>query len=165
MCCHRVGHNEIIGVMRVGCHAEGLGRDHWNEMLAYPRKPVAHWHPLLEAKKSEKEVSVWAPGPPQLMYLLLNLLLGSVSCSGRLGQPALTARAPALHPGPPPAPEQHRLRPSSSVGGPRPPDDPLPVCPTEEKHSPAAPLPVSPCLSLSSPSPRALQSNRSQTVR
>uniref|UniRef100_A0A3B4TIZ7 Synaptotagmin 6 n=2 Tax=Seriola dumerili TaxID=41447 RepID=A0A3B4TIZ7_SERDU len=50
-----VGHNEIIGVMRVGCSAEGLGRDHWNEMLAYPRKPIAHWHPLLESKKSEKE--------------------------------------------------------------------------------------------------------------
>nr|XP_023690723.1 synaptotagmin-6 [Paramormyrops kingsleyae] len=50
-----VGHNEIIGVCRVGCSAEGLGRDHWNEMLAYPRKPIAHWHPLQEAKKSEKE--------------------------------------------------------------------------------------------------------------
>ncbi|XP_064155316.1 synaptotagmin-6-like [Anguilla rostrata] len=50
-----VGHNEIIGVNRVGCSAEGLGRDHWNEMLAYPRKPIAHWHPLLEPKKSEKE--------------------------------------------------------------------------------------------------------------
>ncbi|XP_051967407.1 synaptotagmin-6-like [Xyrauchen texanus] len=50
-----VGHNEIIGVCRVGCHAEGLGRDHWNEMLAYPRKPIAHWHPLVEPKKSEKE--------------------------------------------------------------------------------------------------------------
>lgn len=54
----RVGHNEIIGVNRVGCAAEGLGRDHWNEMLAYPRKPIAHWHPLLEPKKSEKEVWV-----------------------------------------------------------------------------------------------------------
>ncbi|XP_060793487.1 synaptotagmin-6 [Neoarius graeffei] len=50
-----VGHNEIIGVNRVGSGAEGLGRDHWNEMLAYPRKPIAHWHPLLEPKKSEKE--------------------------------------------------------------------------------------------------------------
>lgn len=57
-CPHRVGHNEIIGVMRLGCHAEGLGRDHWNEMLAYPRKPIAHWHPLLESKKSEKEVGL-----------------------------------------------------------------------------------------------------------
>ncbi|XP_072419474.1 synaptotagmin-6-like isoform X1 [Chiloscyllium punctatum] len=45
----RVGHNEIIGVCRVGVNAEGLGRDHWNEMLAYPRKPIAHWHPLVEA--------------------------------------------------------------------------------------------------------------------
>lgn len=58
LCISRVGHNEVIGVCRVGCSAEGLGRDHWNEMLAYPRKPIAHWHPLQEAKKSEKEVGV-----------------------------------------------------------------------------------------------------------
>ncbi|XP_077191075.1 synaptotagmin-6 isoform X2 [Paroedura picta] len=51
----RVGHNEIIGVCRVANSAEGLGRDHWNEMLAYPRKPIAHWHPLVEVKKSFKE--------------------------------------------------------------------------------------------------------------
>ncbi|TRZ02448.1 hypothetical protein DNTS_030277 [Danionella cerebrum] len=47
--------DHIIGVCRLGCGAEGLGRDHWNEMLAYPRKPIAHWHPLLEPKKTEKE--------------------------------------------------------------------------------------------------------------
>ncbi|XP_028841968.1 synaptotagmin-9b isoform X2 [Denticeps clupeoides] len=44
----RVGHNEVIGVCRVGNTAEILGRDHWNEMLAYPRKPIAHWHSLVE---------------------------------------------------------------------------------------------------------------------
>ncbi|KAL4641980.1 synaptotagmin-9 [Arapaima gigas] len=44
----RVGHNEVIGVCRVGNEAESLGRDHWNEMLMYPRKPIAHWHPLVE---------------------------------------------------------------------------------------------------------------------
>lgn len=33
---------------RTGIDAEGLGRDHWNEMLAYPRKPITHWHPLVE---------------------------------------------------------------------------------------------------------------------
>lgn len=44
----RVGHNEVIGVCRVGSEAESLGRDHWNEMLTYPRKPIAHWHPLIE---------------------------------------------------------------------------------------------------------------------
>lgn len=45
---YRVGHNEVIGVCRTGLDAEGLGRDHWNEMLAYHRKPITHWHPLLE---------------------------------------------------------------------------------------------------------------------
>uniref|UniRef100_A0A3Q3FN47 Synaptotagmin IXa n=1 Tax=Kryptolebias marmoratus TaxID=37003 RepID=A0A3Q3FN47_KRYMA len=44
----RVGHNEVIGVCRVGNDADSLGREHWNEMLTYPRKPVAHWHPLVE---------------------------------------------------------------------------------------------------------------------
>ncbi|KAF3816218.1 hypothetical protein GH733_014391 [Mirounga leonina] len=47
----RVGHNEVIGVCRTGLDAEGLGRDHWNEMLAYHRKPITHWHPLLEIFK------------------------------------------------------------------------------------------------------------------
>ncbi|XP_036616597.1 synaptotagmin-10 [Trichosurus vulpecula] len=44
----RVGHNEVIGICRTGLDAEGLGRDHWNEMLAYHRKPITHWHALLE---------------------------------------------------------------------------------------------------------------------
>uniref|UniRef100_A0A8C4NAV9 Synaptotagmin IXb n=1 Tax=Eptatretus burgeri TaxID=7764 RepID=A0A8C4NAV9_EPTBU len=44
----RVGHNEVIGVCCVGSDSKGIGRDHWNEMLIYPRKPVAHWHPLVE---------------------------------------------------------------------------------------------------------------------
>ncbi|XP_062860543.1 synaptotagmin-9 isoform X2 [Trichomycterus rosablanca] len=48
----RVGHNEIIGVCRVGNEAESLGRDHWNEMLTYPRKPIARWHPLIEYQGS-----------------------------------------------------------------------------------------------------------------
>lgn len=54
VCCdplsHSVGHNEIIGVCRVGNEAESLGRGHWNEMLSYPRKPIAHWHPLVEVQ-------------------------------------------------------------------------------------------------------------------
>ena len=50
--CHnyRVGHNEVIGVCRTGPETEGLGRDHWNEMLAYPRKPITHWHALGEVE-------------------------------------------------------------------------------------------------------------------
>ncbi|XP_038620667.1 synaptotagmin-9 isoform X1 [Tachyglossus aculeatus] len=46
----RVGHNEVIGVCQVGNDAERLGRDHWSEMLSYPRKPIAHWHSLVEVR-------------------------------------------------------------------------------------------------------------------
>uniref|UniRef100_A0A8C6WH12 Synaptotagmin IXa n=1 Tax=Neogobius melanostomus TaxID=47308 RepID=A0A8C6WH12_9GOBI len=52
----RVGHNEVIGVCRIGNDADSLGRDHWNEMLTYPRKPVAHWHPLVEVSASDMNV-------------------------------------------------------------------------------------------------------------
>ena len=52
----RVGHNEVIGVCRAGPDAEGLGRDHWNEMLAYPRKPITHWHTL-----GEVEICIYKP--------------------------------------------------------------------------------------------------------
>ncbi|NWS22009.1 SYT10 protein, partial [Pachyramphus minor] len=64
----RVGHNEVIGVCRTGIDAEGLGRDHWNEMLAYPRKPITHWHPLLElpgrATSFDSQGSCSSPKPP-----------------------------------------------------------------------------------------------------
>uniref|UniRef100_A0A3P9PDE8 Synaptotagmin 9 n=1 Tax=Poecilia reticulata TaxID=8081 RepID=A0A3P9PDE8_POERE len=50
----RVGHNEVIGVCRVGNDADSLGREHWSEMLTCPRKPVAHWHPLVEWPKRFK---------------------------------------------------------------------------------------------------------------
>ncbi|XP_011385918.1 synaptotagmin-3, partial [Pteropus vampyrus] len=44
-----IGHNEVIGVCRVGPDAaDPHGREHWAEMLANPRKPVEHWHPLVE---------------------------------------------------------------------------------------------------------------------
>ncbi|XP_051778735.1 synaptotagmin-9-like isoform X1 [Erpetoichthys calabaricus] len=51
----RVGHNEVIGITRVGNSAESLGRDHWNEMLTYPRKPIAHWHSLVESTESASQ--------------------------------------------------------------------------------------------------------------
>ncbi|XP_051546448.1 synaptotagmin-10 isoform X3 [Myxocyprinus asiaticus] len=65
----RVGHNEVIGVCRAGPDAEGLGRDHWNEMLAYPRKPITHWHALNEwpgrASSFESQGSCPSPKPQQ----------------------------------------------------------------------------------------------------
>ncbi|XP_058883027.1 synaptotagmin-10-like isoform X3 [Acipenser ruthenus] len=64
----RVGHNEVIGVCRAGPEAAGLGRDHWNEMLAYPRKPITHWHALVEwprqATSFESQGSCPSPKPP-----------------------------------------------------------------------------------------------------
>ncbi|KAM9467633.1 synaptotagmin-10 [Clarias gariepinus] len=65
----RVGHNEVIGVCRTGPDAEGLGRDHWNEMLAYPRKPITHWHALCEwpgrGSSFESQGSCPSPKAPQ----------------------------------------------------------------------------------------------------
>ncbi|XP_037855701.1 synaptotagmin-9 isoform X2 [Chlorocebus sabaeus] len=66
----RVGHNEIIGVCQVGNEAERLGRDHWSEMLSYPRKPIAHWHSLVEVS--------WCPG--FLTYLQHSLVLWKQFC-------------------------------------------------------------------------------------
>ena len=46
-----IGHNEVIGVCRVGPDAaDPHGREHWAEMLANPRKPVERWHPLVEVR-------------------------------------------------------------------------------------------------------------------
>ncbi|KAG7459838.1 hypothetical protein MATL_G00214720 [Megalops atlanticus] len=45
-----IGHNEVIGMCRVGSDAEGPGREHWTAMLANPRKPIEHWHQLVEEK-------------------------------------------------------------------------------------------------------------------
>ncbi|XP_020827589.1 synaptotagmin-3 isoform X1 [Phascolarctos cinereus] len=46
-----IGHNEVIGVCRVGADAaDAHGREHWAEMLANPRKPVEYWHQLVEEK-------------------------------------------------------------------------------------------------------------------
>uniref|UniRef100_A0A8C3GLU0 C2 domain-containing protein n=2 Tax=Cairina moschata TaxID=8855 RepID=A0A8C3GLU0_CAIMO len=47
-----IGHNEVIGMCRVGSDAEGPGREHWAEMLANPRKPIEHWHTLVEVSLS-----------------------------------------------------------------------------------------------------------------
>ncbi|XP_068779525.1 synaptotagmin-3 [Struthio camelus] len=61
-----IGHNEVIGMCRVGSDAEGPGREHWAEMLANPRKPIEHWHPLVEEKALgslvAKKAAVMEPG-------------------------------------------------------------------------------------------------------
>lgn len=57
-----IGHNEVIGVCRVGPEAaDPHGREHWAEMLANPRKPVEHWHQLVEVSGGHL-YHAWAPG-------------------------------------------------------------------------------------------------------
>lgn len=73
---HSVGHNEIIGVCRVGNEAESLGRGHWNEMLSYPRKPIAHWHPLVEVQF----VCVCVCVNPLILYVRPSVFLWESMC-------------------------------------------------------------------------------------
>ena len=49
----KVGKNDVIGQLVLGCNATGLELRHWSDMLAAPRRPVALWHPLkaIEEKK------------------------------------------------------------------------------------------------------------------
>uniref|UniRef100_A0A8C3NKR0 Uncharacterized protein n=5 Tax=Passeriformes TaxID=9126 RepID=A0A8C3NKR0_GEOPR len=49
-----IGHNEVIGLCRVGSDADGPGREHWAQMLANPRKPIEHWHTLVEVRSTPK---------------------------------------------------------------------------------------------------------------
>ncbi|XP_052122010.1 synaptotagmin-10-like isoform X3 [Frankliniella occidentalis] len=44
----RIGHNELMGCCGIGPSFIGVGRDHWQEMLDNPRKPVAQWYTLME---------------------------------------------------------------------------------------------------------------------
>ncbi|XP_066564789.1 synaptotagmin-C [Amia ocellicauda] len=60
-----IGHNEVIGMCRVGSDAEGPGREHWNAMLANPRKPIEHWHQLVEEKTMNTYVSKSATASPK----------------------------------------------------------------------------------------------------
>lgn len=80
----------------MGINAEGLGRDHWNEMLAYPRKPIAHWHSLVEVKKSFKEVGEGAPGPHVCCMAACWRMAGGC-CEASVG-PSRGARGRALLP-------------------------------------------------------------------
>uniref|UniRef100_A0A665T1F4 Synaptotagmin III n=1 Tax=Echeneis naucrates TaxID=173247 RepID=A0A665T1F4_ECHNA len=58
-----IGHNEVIGMCRVGSEADGPGREHWAAMLANPRKPIEHWHQLVEEKAIGTFVSKPASSP------------------------------------------------------------------------------------------------------
>uniref|UniRef100_T1IQ10 C2 domain-containing protein n=1 Tax=Strigamia maritima TaxID=126957 RepID=T1IQ10_STRMM len=44
----RIGSNELMGCCNVGPRVIGTGGDHWIEMLANSRRPVAQWYPMHE---------------------------------------------------------------------------------------------------------------------
>ncbi|GAA6079514.1 synaptotagmin-C isoform X1 [Tachysurus ichikawai] len=60
-----IGHNEVIGMCRVGSDAEGPGREHWTAMLSNPRKPIEHWHQLVEEKSINTYVTKSAAASPK----------------------------------------------------------------------------------------------------
>lgn len=104
----RVGHNEVIGVCRVGNDADNLGRDHWSEMLTYPRKPVAHWHPLVEVRRLYRDAFPSARFWTTRLWLTnhateknapihrLKVALTSSDAFGRLSPLVVTTRGRAL---------------------------------------------------------------------
>ncbi len=55
----RVGGNEPIGQVMLGCNQKGAELKHWSEMLATPRRPVAQWHTLKNIKGERR----WQPCP------------------------------------------------------------------------------------------------------
>ena len=44
----RVGANELIGSIGVGCHFDGIYRDHWEQMIEHPRIPITKSYNLRE---------------------------------------------------------------------------------------------------------------------
>ncbi|KAI1896283.1 hypothetical protein AGOR_G00093200 [Albula goreensis] len=60
-----IGHNEVIGMCRVGSDADGPGREHWTAMLENPRKPIEHWHQLVEEKTINTFVSKSTTASPK----------------------------------------------------------------------------------------------------
>ncbi|CAG5105140.1 Oidioi.mRNA.OKI2018_I69.chr1.g1870.t1.cds [Oikopleura dioica] len=46
----RMGKNEAIGKLTLGCHASGSELRHWSDMLASPRRPIAQWHTLMQGE-------------------------------------------------------------------------------------------------------------------
>uniref|UniRef100_A0A8C0H8S3 Synaptotagmin 3 n=1 Tax=Chelonoidis abingdonii TaxID=106734 RepID=A0A8C0H8S3_CHEAB len=84
-----IGHNEVIGMCRVGSDAEGPGREHWAEMLANPRKPIEHWHQLVEVMGWERGqgrggLCCGALGTHGMALRVQGRRVGGVSGGGRL---------------------------------------------------------------------------------
>ncbi|KAM9302089.1 synaptotagmin-8 [Gastrophryne carolinensis] len=50
----KVTKNEQIGKIFLGCRASGNALQHWSDMLAHPRRPIAQWHKLQPSEEVDK---------------------------------------------------------------------------------------------------------------
>uniref|UniRef100_A0A183BT25 Synaptotagmin n=1 Tax=Globodera pallida TaxID=36090 RepID=A0A183BT25_GLOPA len=50
----KLGSNDAIGRVLLGCAATGAELRHWMDMLASPRRPIAQWHTLQPIEEEEK---------------------------------------------------------------------------------------------------------------
>ncbi|KAH7718192.1 synaptotagmin 1 [Aphelenchoides avenae] len=51
----KLGSNDAIGRIILGCSATGAELRHWMDMLASPRRPIAQWHSLGPVEESTEE--------------------------------------------------------------------------------------------------------------
>ncbi|XP_039191123.1 synaptotagmin-5 isoform X1 [Crotalus tigris] len=54
----KLGKNEAIGKIFVGCNATGTELRHWSDMLANPRRPIAQWHTLQPEDEVDAAVGI-----------------------------------------------------------------------------------------------------------
>ncbi|MEE6512224.1 hypothetical protein FKM82_019141 [Ascaphus truei] len=54
----KVGKNQQIGKLFLGCRASGNALRHWSDMLAHPRRPMAQWHSLQSAEEVDKALGL-----------------------------------------------------------------------------------------------------------
>ncbi|XP_043915303.1 synaptotagmin-2-like isoform X1 [Protopterus annectens] len=54
----KVSKNEAIGKLFLGCKATGNQLQHWSDMLANPRRPIAQWHTLQPADEVDNAVGI-----------------------------------------------------------------------------------------------------------
>ncbi|KAE8296349.1 Synaptotagmin-1 Synaptotagmin I [Larimichthys crocea] len=53
----KIGKNDAIGKVLLGCNSTGTEQCHWSDMLANPRRPIAQWHNLKSVDEVNTQIS------------------------------------------------------------------------------------------------------------
>nr|XP_020469513.1 synaptotagmin-1-like [Monopterus albus] len=53
----KIGKNDAIGKVLLGCNSTGTEQQHWADMLANPRRPIAQWHSLQPEDEINAQIS------------------------------------------------------------------------------------------------------------